>query len=153
MKTILIEIFEVGTDYRKGRLSINNKELMFTLEHRDTGLTQMDDLNKILSEKQKGYIAIPYGTYNVVNSYSPKFKVAKPHIQNVPGFDNILIHQGNSIVDSEGCVLVGCTESRDAGWIGGSIVATLLLRDYICNGKDEPIVLTIKKSTLLTQTN
>ncbi len=150
MKTILIEIFEVGSDYRKGRLSFNNKELMFTLEHRDTGLSKGDDVSKIFEEKQKGYIAIPYGTYDVMMQYSPKFKISKPHILNVPGFENILIHQGNSIEDSEGCILVGCTETRNAGWIGGSIVATILLKDYICNGKDEPIVLTIKKSTLLT---
>ncbi len=150
MKTILIEIFEVGSDYRKGRLSVNNKELMFTLEHRDTGLTQNAESSLIMNLKKDGFIAIPYGSYPVTMRYSEKFKCSKPHIENVPGFENILIHQGNSIEDSEGCVLVGCTETRNAGWIGGSIVAIILLKDYICNGKDEPIVLTIKKSTLLT---
>lgn len=62
--------------------------------------------------------AIPAGTYRVVLGPSPKFLQSNdpwvkkyagkiPHIQNIPGRSNILIHWGNYPKDTEGCILVG----------------------------------------------
>lgn len=51
--------------------------------------------------------AIPYGTYEVVVNFSPKFKRVLPRLLNVPMFDGILIHRGNSVKDTSGCILVG----------------------------------------------
>ena len=57
--------------------------------------------------KIKGRTAIPVGSYDLVITYSNRFKRLMPHILNVPGFTGVRIHAGNTHEDTEGCVLVG----------------------------------------------
>lgn len=65
--------------------------------------------------------AIPAGRYRLVLSLSSRFQRVLPEVLNVPGFTGIRIHSGNSIADTEGCLLVGAgrswggvTKSREA---------------------------------------
>lgn len=53
--------------------------------------------------------AIPAGLYKLSNSKSPKFKRELPLVYNdkVPATRGIRIHVGNSVKDSNGCILVG----------------------------------------------
>lgn len=97
--------------YTVGRLYVDGKFFCNTLE--DT----VRDLNK--ERKVPGKTAIPYGEYKVVFNWSPKFGRNLPRLLNVPAFDGILIHPGNTADDSSGCILVGkntevgrLTESR-----------------------------------------
>jgi hypothetical protein len=57
--------------------------------------------------KIPGVTAIPAGRYPVIVDWSPKFKKLTPHILNVPGFSNVRIHGGNTVADTDGCVLCG----------------------------------------------
>lgn len=51
---------------------------------------------------------IPNGIYNVVRFNSPS-KGSDFLVHDVPGRSMIEIHKGNTIVDTEGCILVGLT--------------------------------------------
>lgn len=55
---------------------------------------------------QVGMSCIPEGVYPVAKYSSPKFTDVW-QVKNVPGRDKILIHAGNSIADTSGCILVG----------------------------------------------
>ena len=57
--------------------------------------------------KVPGETAIPEGVYRVIVTPSPRFKRPLPLLVNVPGFDGIRIHPGNSHEDTHGCLLVG----------------------------------------------
>lgn len=64
---------------------------------------------------------IPAGKYEVQITYSTRFKKDMPLLMDVPGYEGIRIHPGNSSVSTEGCILVGMTKEND--WIGESVVA------------------------------
>lgn len=85
--------------YTVGRLYVNGEFFCNTLE----------DVVRDLPKEQKVYAqtAIPPGTYKVVYNYSPKFKRKLPRLLDVPYFEGILIHPGNTAADSAGCILVG----------------------------------------------
>lgn len=85
--------------YTVGRLYVNGKLYCNTLED------VVRDLTK--EAKVPGKTAIPAGTYKVIYNWSPKFGRNLPRLLNVPHFDGILIHPGNTADDSAGCILVG----------------------------------------------
>lgn len=73
----------------------------FTLED------EMRELGPHGEGKVFGATAIPAGTYEVVVTFSPKFKKQLPRLLNVPFFSGILMHSGNTDADTMGCILVG----------------------------------------------
>jgi len=72
------------------------------------------------------HACIPKGTYRVQMMMSPHFGVVLPHIMDVPGRSDILIHWGNTVADSHGCVLAGVkvnsTEIKNSRVTVGTLV-------------------------------
>ena len=54
-----------------------------------------------------GESAIPYGEYDIIVSYSPKFKKNMVEVLNVDSFTGIRMHYGHTALNSHGCPLVG----------------------------------------------
>lgn len=57
--------------------------------------------------KVKGETCIPDGSYAVKLTQSVHFGRKLPLLIDVPGFEGIRIHPGNTVGDTEGCLLVG----------------------------------------------
>ena len=103
--------------YTIGRLYIDGERFCDTCEDTDRGLRQDLPLSVNQAKKRRGVTAIPVGRYRVtLGVKSSKYSKKKqydftggylPRLVNVPAFDGILIHIGNTAADSEGCILVG----------------------------------------------
>lgn len=122
--------------YTIGKLYIDGKYFCDTLEDtvRDTNKSGKFDNGE---KKVKGKTAIPYGTYEIKWTYSPRFKKYTPQLMNVPSFEGIRIHSGNSSTDTEGCLLLG--ENKKVGMVLNSR-ATInkfypLIKEACSNGK------------------
>ena len=117
--------------YTIGNLFVDGKYFSNTLEDADRGLKQTDPLSTIKAKKIYGETAIPTGKYRItMDVVSPKYSASKwyydlcegrmPRLLNVPGYEGVLIHPGNTPLDTLGCILIGknsikgqLTASRD----------------------------------------
>ena len=100
-----------------GRLSLDGHVLCDTLEPPSHGLTSATVPRAIRAIKRLGRSAIPTGVYRLILGYSPRFSPRPfykscggglvPRLLNVSGFEGVLIHCGNTVVDTCGCILVG----------------------------------------------
>lgn len=131
----------LGESYTIGSLSIDGKKFCDTLEDK------VRDLNKngvFDGDEKKVYAetAIPYGTYDIVVDYSPKFKRELPRLQNVKHFEGILIHRGNTAEDSAGCILVG--ENKVKGKVVNSTPYEKELVQILKEAQDRKEPITIK---------
>ena len=103
MKLFLQRIAQTP-EYTIGRLYIDDKVFCNTLED------PVRDLPK--EQKIMHKTAIPEGTYKVIVNRSPRFKRDLPLLLDVPYFEGIRIHRGNTAKDTSGCILVGINSKK-----------------------------------------
>lgn len=134
-----------NNNYCIDKLYIDGKYFSDVLEDPDRGLTDTMSLEEIKKIKIKGNTCIPYGTYNITITYSPRFKKNLPLLNNVKGFDGIRIHSGNKPQDTEGCLLPGFNKVK--GQVIDSRVTTdkLIAQIQQALNKGEKVTITITK--------
>ena len=129
-KNLEVLRYSSGVDSTLGLLFINDvygrEFLAYTLE------------DEFREEKVSAETRIPEGNYDIQlrttggfhNKYSQKFGIpwhkGMLHVQDVPGFEYILIHTGNTEEHTMGCLLVADTSQQNItkdGFIGASVAA------------------------------
>lgn len=110
-------------NYTIGKMYVNGEYVCDTLEDTDRGLTSKMSVAQISGMKVHGETAIPTGRYLVdMKTVSPRFggrpqyqfcKGRLPLLCNVPAYQGVLVHCGNTANDTEGCILVG--ENKEKG--------------------------------------
>ncbi len=93
-----------------GKLSVDGVASYETLED----VVREVEGATVANWKVAGDTAIPRGRYRIVVNHSNRFKRELPQLLNVPGFEGIRIHAGNTEADTEGCILVGTTRAGAA---------------------------------------
>ncbi len=117
MKKVTLIRNEAGVTYTMGKLLVDGGYFCDTLEDvvRDKNHNGKFDGDE---KKVYGQTAIPCGTYHVVFdtttlSMGKKAKGGRiPLLMNVPSFSMIRIHQGNTVADTNGCILLGKRDGR-----------------------------------------
>lgn len=104
---ILVKRIAKRPTYTIGKMYLDGKYFCDTLEDTDRNISQSTPIDTIKKVKLPNNTAIPTGTYKVIVNVSPKFKRLLPRLLNVPGFDGVLIHRGNTDKDTSGCILIG----------------------------------------------
>jgi hypothetical protein len=144
---ILLEVIQQGNEI--DGIFKQKKFLAYTLE------------DEYRSEKVFGETRIPNGTFKVglrkVGGYHAKYSKRFPHIHigmlhvlDVPGFEYILIHCGNTDEHTAGCLLVGDSQENNQitkdGFIGKSTQAYKRIYPRIAEAIDcgEKVTITYK---------
>ena len=134
MKTLTLKRIAKRADYTIGRLEDEN------------GVKICDTLEPTWRNYKGGELkvprksAVPEGTYPVVITKSKKFGKYLPLLVGVPGFEGIRIHSGNTVNDTEGCILVG------QNLIKGKVLLSRLTLEKLMRliENEKRIILTIK---------
>ena len=126
--------------------SVTGKLLL--LDNKNNLILQLRTLERPWVFNERKISCIPSGTYLVKRHISPKFGQCFK-IQDVKGRSDILIHSGNVVKDTLGCVLVGLTsgtvDDSDTAMVYSSRKAMAVLLALI----DKEIVLHISNGLLL----
>ena len=139
MKLKLLRISK-QKDSINGLLFINDQFVCYTLEDEERA-------QKVYAET-----AIPKGTYEIkfrsVGGFHSRYakKYSDIHkgmleLQDVPNFEYILIHTGNTDENTAGCILVGDSQDNNYikkdGWIGSSVQAYRRIYPVIAKALEE----------------
>lgn len=153
MELLLHRKYKLAT-YSIGKLYVDSEYFSDTLEDKDRNLYQGMGIEWIKQVKVYGETALPFGRYKITLEKSPKYsKKPKfveltgglmPYINNVPGWTGCLIHSGNTIKDTLGCILVG--ENKVKGKVINSFETFKKLWKILveANERGEEIWLTIQ---------
>ena len=107
---VVVKRFEFGPNYTVGHLLIDGVVQCYTLER------------EVIQQSKDRKPAIPEGQYHTTINYSEHFQRDLPQLLNVPGYEGIRIHCGNSDKDTEGCILLG-KDWAGTDWLSNSKLA------------------------------
>lgn len=132
--------------YTIGHLHIDGAYFCDTCEDR------VRDLSR--ERKVPGETAIPEGTYAVtLKVQSPKYRTRAqyrfcdgylPRLLDVPHFEGVLIHIGNTAADSAGCILVGKNRTKGQVLESTETFRKLYALLKAADGRGEKITITIE---------
>ena len=108
-RLLLVRKVDRNSNHTTGILYIAKKHDTTFVQQCDTLEPQWRDLKT--QPKVMGKTAIPKGEYKIVMSPSAKFHRNMPYLIGVPQFEGIMIHPGNTVKDTMGCILVGTKNS------------------------------------------
>lgn len=133
-RDILVSIYTVGI------VSIDGLFFCYSLE--DSMREELDAGGRYYWRRRMkvpGKTAIPAGRYEVVASHSARFGKLLPLLLNVPDFDGVRIHGGNTAEDTEGCILFGRVRDVSKGRVSdcAAVVADITnrIREAAFRGK------------------
>ena len=108
-KSTVINVSKLECNLRLERECLEERTLGKLYINKEFFCSTIEDKYRDLSKEKKVYgeTCIPFGTYKVIINMSPKYKRLMPRLLDVPHFDGILIHYGNTEQDSAGCLIVG----------------------------------------------
>lgn len=129
-----LERLQLDPDVTIGALSVDGDFEAWTCE----------DAVRPAGVKLPGQTAIPAGTYVVSITFSNRFQRDLPLVLDVPNFQGVRIHPGNTSADTEGCILVG--QDRLGKGVGRSRAAfdILFAKLRVAKIKGEPITIEIR---------
>lgn len=128
MKIAVLTRFRCTPEGTKGLLEVGDKTF-FTIERPWLANRRMES-------------CIPTGSYVCSLVNSPRFGRVYG-VKNVPGRSHILIHAGNTPVDTNGCILPGLTHDPTKMFVGSSKSALSLLHELL---EEEDFELVIQSS-------
>jgi hypothetical protein len=149
----VIRYFANGT-WTVGVLLLNRKALCFTLE------------DAYRTEKLRGQTRIPAGLYELelkpvgMSKFDTKGWNMPPlkyygmiRVKAVPGFEEILIHPGNTAEDTEGCILVALAANLTVGSVQASSPAYMKVYQPIADmlKKGEPVSILFQDADRLSE--
>ena len=113
---LLLERQSLKDDRTLGQLWIDGEHFAWTLD------------DAVRDRKIPNQTAIPSGRYEVVVTFSERFKKPLPLLLKVPNFEGVRFHGGNGPDDTEGCILIGEQRDEERIWKCAGVVSGLTFR-------------------------
>lgn len=126
----------LANEFTLGTLKADGRHIGFTCEDKDRRLENE-------GEKVYGRTAIPRGTYKVILTFSHRFQRVMPEVLNVPEFEGIRIHGGNTAEDSLGCPLLGLQRTQTGVAKCKEVNQKLIDMIQDCEDRGEPVTLEV----------
>jgi hypothetical protein len=118
-------------DFTPGEMFMDGEFFCYTCE------------DPVRKKKIKGITAIPSGVYRVILSWSNRFQKTLPLLIDVPNFEGVRFHAGNTAADTEGCILVGLTKTPTGVGDSRKAMALLMPKLKAAHDNGEHIEITI----------
>ena len=105
---LLLEREPSTANFTRGRLYLLNPKIK-TSDAKMFICHTLEDVQRDV--KIAGKTAIPWGMYKLIVNMSNRFKKRLPLLLDVPNFEGVRIHGGNTEQNTEGCILVAARKT------------------------------------------